>query len=742
MMNKIDEHILFESVVTYSIDNSNHENNEILKSIDLNANTFYNSDLYKNRPFKEKKIKDAILSPSGTVKIVGKAGTGKTTVTTKVLREFSDEYLIQKFDIKRDKTIENPKFEQTNELGSYLDEVLLGYLNKVINNLNISRDCVLDYFLTAKDKAEEHISKNSGFTNIQGRLIQQYQRQVKGTEISILDWISSIDYGTKLDTLINDLYETLAPENLAYFIINCTGKYKSAIIFWDNVDSIIDDKIRTTFFNSIDKYQNEKSDCISIVISFRSNNPSLQELTDVGSFMDKTIDMDLIEDTVEPKLYFLNEEEDDDDEKEFHEVDFSGLTQKQIYYLKRKVYSKKNEEFSLDILRKRVKFLFNQVKLMQVSVDIDKLYQIKDLTFDFLRSKHLRTTTSAISNYDRRESLKILSGFINYLTENEYIKYVQSLENPNNQMIIYESYFYFWLANNTLVFSNNIKNVLTEYKNWIGDPFSHNGCLTDMQLMNVILNSTDPAPNNMKEARKLTVSDVVKDFKNIGITRKQVLEAIFRIYKDKNKHLGFIELSRYYGIEAPKNIKDDDEIWLTPRGTNYVLYTNFKYTYIYSLLKKNGVFAKNFRPVSIESFKEVFAFLIGLGSMYAQGLSKIKSKLRLSFPNKDEKFWIEKYYSTRFCITTPPKNKTSIKQKYPYLHFSNLINSHLKYMDLLAKKKLDKQSKVDLSIPYKNYVVLSSNFESIVDQIVHSNTKLEEHRVIETLKSGLNWVVD
>ncbi len=733
-MNKINEHILFESVMTYSIDNSNHENNEILKTINLNANTFYNSGIYKNRPLKEKKIRDAILSPSGAVKIIGKAGTGKTTVSTKVLREFGVEYLFQKFDIKKDKRIENPLYESESELGFYLDKVLLGYLNKTINKLNISRDKVLEYYLNSSNKIEEHISKNSKFTAIEGKLIQQFHRQRKSSEVSIVDWIKKIKYKSDLDKLINDLYEALAPENLAYYLINGLGKYKSAIFFWDNVDSIIDDKIRTAFFNIIDKYQSEKSDCISIIISFRSNNPSLLELTDVGSFMDKTIDMDLIEETID-----TDASKKVDKDKQIN--DFSGLTQKQIYYLKRKSYSKRNEEFSLDILHKRVKFLFDRVKLNSIQVDLGKLYEIKKLTFAFLHDKHLRITTSAISNYDRRESLKILARFINYLIENKYTKYIETIEYSANQMIIYESYFYYWLANNSLVFSNNIKNVFTEYNNWVRDDLNHNGCLSDMQLMNVVLNSTDPSPNNMQEARKLTVSGVIKEFKNIGIPRKEVLERIFRIYKDKNKHLGFIELSRYYGIESPNRIKDEDEIWLTPRGENYVLYTNFKYTYIYSLLKKNGALSKDFRPVSIESFKEVFSFLVNLGAMYVQGLINIKNKLRVSFPNKDEKFWIDKYYSMRFCITSPSRNKNNFKQKYPYLHFSNLINSHLKYMDLLAKKNLDVQSNVDLSIPYKNYIILSANFESIVDEIIISDLKLTENEIVEKISNNINWVV-
>ncbi len=724
------EIILIKSVLTYSIDNDDHENNEILKLLGLNANTFYRSKIYKRRLRKEQEIKNAIASPSGAIKIIGKAGTGKTTVTTKVLREFGEEYIAKKIDVKKLSGIEDPSLNSGAQLEIYLDSILLKHLLGIITDNDIVINDILGYYLESGGKVKEHIRRNSSFTIIESKIKQLYLRKKRRKEVtgSLVKWFFDLEPNTNAYeyNLINELSSALLPENIVYFFRNKLNLIKGCIFFFDNVDSIVDDEVRLTFFNIIDKYQAKKSDCITIMVSFRSNNPSLIERTDFGSFNEIKINMDIIndnendsEDLVDNESEILNLSKKTFKEKiEEDELDLTGLTQKQIYYSKRKHNSKKNKRFALQLIHRRINYLLHKNINLKNNFDFKRIRDISSLIFTFLKDKHLSLTTATVGNYDRRETLLIISDFIKHFYLNNLDKKILKLKTNRQRMIFYESHYYKWLGSKTTILPKNLKNIYSELKLWRRNQSTHSGCLFDLQLMNFILNNTDPSDESVKDAKKLLVKDIYDVFANIGVDKARIRKGLFRLYKQDKKHLGLIEMSRFYGILSSENIDEDDEIWLTPRGESYIMYINLKYSYLQSLIEIDI----NYGLISKISLEKMFNTLLDIGNMYLNGLKNLKLKLKFSFPNKEKKFWIE-YYSKKFTISTPSYKEISIKNQYKNFHFINLINSHIKYISLIIQQNENELDKKLLEIAHGNYNIMISRFESILDDLVDDKEK-------------------
>lgn len=702
--NTIDEFQLFKSVLTYSIDNSNHESNRILELIGLNSKVFFENGLYCAREKSENQISKLINSSDGLIKVFGNPGTGKTTIVSKVLKAYETNSIIIKVDFKKIIEVEKQKFHDISELISFVETTTKNHLIGYCNDNDITRSDIIDFFIqTTNKKYKKHIKQNGIFNDTLSELKDYHARNNLKPKHSFIDWRSTWQPGDFYNDLWKKLYKTLASENLAYFLKNDENAIDNIIVFFDNIDSIFDDRIRDNFCNAIKKIQSKSSDSIITVVSLRSNNPSLKELKDNGTFKSEPIYLDYKE--------FLKKDFISDFENKYPN---RKLTGKEEYFLYKKHYSIQNEAFANRILKARVNFIKAKLKkeLLKVKLNDKLIDKLESLFFTLLKDNRLGPSSSDLSNYDRREGIELLVDFAKYLLHNKV-----NITTADFNQILLESHFYFWIAANNIVFDDSLQDIYEVVQSWKKNDEDSLGCSKDHLLLSLIANETDPASSDLDYdySIKTTVSRIVKLFKFLQIKENEVKRIILRLYKKKDQKLGLIELSEFYGIDSIAHIDDELEIWLTPRGINYNMFSSLKFSYLLSILckhnsKKSEYFWPN-DPLNEAAFKMVLNFLKKLAVMHVFGLIKVKSCLNYTRPNRAKKYWYQ-FFDNHFC------NSTSIRRKSTYnFNFSNLIRSHQAFI----KKLINSNSNVEESLLIKihgEYDVLKSRFETIVKELI------------------------
>ncbi len=708
---KLDEFQLFKSILTYSIDNSNHESNKSLEIIGLNSEVFFGSDLYCKRLKTEQHIKTLIDSSDGLIKIFGNPGTGKTTVISKVLSTYKINSIVHKVDFKKIIEVEKEKFHDINTLISYVEKSVKDFLIGKCSNAGISRTLILDFFLETKnEKCKSHILKNGQFNDLRSEILDQYYRHNIDKSKTFKDWRKTWEPGGFFDELWSKLYRSLLAENLAYYIKNSENRIENIAVFYDNIDSIFDDRIRDNFCNAVKKIQSKSSDSIITLVSLRTNNPSAQELKDNGTFKTEPVYLNYKE--------FLRKDFLKEIEKKYPN---RKLTGKEEYFLYKKHYSIQNEIFANNILKARINFLKSKLPIISKKYDLDisLIEKLEELFFSLLDDKRLGPASSDLSNYDRREGIELLVEFSKYLLNNNV-----DLADPAYDKMVLESHFYFWIGENNIIFDDSLKDIFEVFQDWEKDSANIFGCSTDHLLLSLIANETDPSSENyeFEYSVKTKVSAIVNKLESIGIEENDVKKIILRLYKKKDQKLGLIELSEFYGIDSVKHINSEFEIWLTPRGINYNMFSSLKFSYLLSILckheKKNIKYFWPNDPLNKAAFELVIKFLQDVAIMHISGLLKIKEQVSYCKPNNQDDYWL-KFFVMNFC------NITSVRKKYKYyLNFSNIIRSHQAFIFKLINSNQEIND-VDLMHYHGKYDILKSKFEVLVDKILE-NSQLPE----------------
>ncbi len=282
---KFDEYNVIQSIMTYSIDDSNSQSNMILGDLGINAKLFFNSSLYKKRTHYEKKIYNALHILNGPTIVTGSAGSGKTTLVSKVLDSEPATTLSHKFDMKNNDEIKSKNFQDSASLDLYISGITKCYIVSVLKKKGIFISEMLYYFLRSeKDlKLEEHISRNSKFQDASYFLLSAYSDSSENQN-DLLSWLKGIDRTSIYFYDFELAYNSLLVENLAYYLVHYKKLYTNIVFFFDNVDSLHDRRLTLNFCHTVYTFQSRTSDSINIIATFRSSNPIVEEFTDDGTF--------------------------------------------------------------------------------------------------------------------------------------------------------------------------------------------------------------------------------------------------------------------------------------------------------------------------------------------------------------------------------------------------------------------------------------------------------------------------
>jgi hypothetical protein len=240
---------------------------------------------------------------------------------------------------------------------------------------------------------------------------------------------------------------------------------------------------------------------------------------------------------------------------------------------------------------------------------------------------------------------------------------------------ILESHFYHWVLDASGL-DLNMYDIVRDTTTWncsedaIGCSFSH-------LIFAVVYNLTNRERGKHTYTSKAEIQEVVGKLEDLGYSDTEVYCKLFELYKKKERYLGMLETSRFQNVRSPKDLKPDDEIWLTPRAANMCEYVGLKYLFMLALLRKNRIADSDGRlfdyddrqPVSQKVIGSNLHFLCSIENMHIHGLSRVEEHLR-----DTKRDWLG-YFRKWYCIQA-----YDAEDGMGDLLFRNVVRSHVKFL--------------------------------------------------------------
>jgi hypothetical protein len=699
-MDKIDFSFkAFEAILTYAVDEISDTNAfNILKDINFGEDSFF-TKLYVNRE-KEVDFKKELLKDTSQILIKGYPGTGKTTLLRKVLRDFETEEkaFVLYIDFKKLEQINNSKNSNQGELSKFIEEYLTSRIINYLNLCNIDSNDVTDFLVTEREYINSQDFNNPAFINILSQL--QSLHNFDDDDIpDFLEWFQSQRTTIKSNQFKSHyllLSQSLKAHNYIYYLAYSNKKQSGqrlCIICYDNVDSIIDNKVRDTFCQYFRQYQQITKIAAKSVISMRTDNSSVKLLSDANAYIVSKIDV-TYDDFIDQRLI---EREKEEHKKQYGiEPDPESVNDITLKLIKRatEVFTKTIYEQRSNYVKKEI----NEENRRQIenvgrneTIDIEKIKQIEEIFRLILNDNRVREAFLDLCNNDRRKMLIYKTNFVNYLLNEVGLDSLDidhfKLEKDSIQFIM-ESYFYGWMNRSNKFYDDEIYNFPKDLKKWSSHQ-NHIGCSLDHLIFSVIYNLSNQSISVFSYDKFTTVGELLTKLQEIGYNKEDVLKRLFSIYKDNvtNESKGLIEVSRFYEIDSENKFRDEDEIGLTPKSFYLTKYSSLKFISIissirsHSIKERNGEFSYDDKhPITPQTVEGCLKFLCELAKMHLCGLYHAKSHSEKIYSNE----WFS-HYKKIFCVE--PNVRSS-----KHLLFENLINSIILFLE--RQKIVDRERKI------------------------------------------------
>lgn len=336
---------------------------------------------------------------------------------------------------------------------------------------------------------------------------------------------------------------------------------------------------------------------------------------------------------------------------------------------------------------KSEKELFSQRRIISKKYD-EKWKFIETLT-KLITDTYMREKFENITNYSVRSILDTYPHFLKYMVEELFEKTDDEIrklleKTPEDLEILMESYFYAWLAfkgDDELINLPIYDLVKLFYTcDYISNPeVEQPSCYLEHLILTRLYNFEKEAANTGSRYNCTKIREIVKELKGIGFSRPRILKAIHFLcfIGPSGGHLLELRIAgRDPKMQSWKDLRDNDDIWLTPRGRLCCTDTTHKYTYLlyflYRQKKETPSISLALSPGDILKDTE---FLSQLVDMHLSGLASIKKNTW----NKWGTNWLEEYRK-RYGIR--PKHK-----KTHYLQLERMFYNHIKYLDKFFEHK-------------------------------------------------------
>lgn len=657
----------FEAVLTYAIDRNYGDcvTSTLLSELLLNENTFF-SELYLDRP-KENEIMKYLSSSYQPILVYGSPGTGKTSVVRKCIRDFSQsKNTCQiRFDFKGLETIDimGENFKIENWHREYLKAKLIHY----IMSMGHSDYDIVKFFLKEKQKDYE---MQFDFENIKQEIFNDYK--FRNITTGFYEWFNEglIEKKKEIRDIVQKLRKYLRNRDYLYYIHHYNEEEPTIIIIsYDNLDSIISNEIRREFYKFIRSYAGVISHYAHMIITSRTSSIADQSLADYGAHDWHKVQIDYQE--------FI------DQEKLKVRIDFliknkGYCTSNDKVAIERDLEISAMERFAREVISKRTVYLEKTIEedSIKTKVNRGKLDEIKEIYSLIIHNHNIHGALMGLSNHDRNLMFRLLVRFISNIVYYLDIKEDELGETEDEKNFILESYFYHWTMGNEKIdttYFNLVKDVQHWEKSRIGL-----GCSHTHLLLSAIYNLTKRVRGQHKYNVSTTVLDVLKKLGELGYSYAETRELLFNLYKIDDRYLGMIETSRYFFVSSVNDIKDYDDIWLTPRSAFICEYLSLKFLYMIALYRSNEITDFSGRkfdyddkyPITLYNISTNLYFLINVAVSHYLALIEIKKRL------SDKHNWYD-YYRKDFCIRAHDDDPLP---PYGDLQLNNILRSHIRFL--------------------------------------------------------------
>lgn len=686
---------VFESIFTYCVDviYTGLAEDEYIGKLGIDVDLFF-SELYLQRKEKEEIIKSGLLTTTRPLLVYGFPGTGKTTIVTKVfydLQALNHNILLIKFDFKGEDQINVPVVFET-----WFKNKLRSKLNVILEKNEISLFDIV-FFLFSKENSLYELPVEIG--NLKQKIYNFYKANPR--ESGELDFNKWLEININTDFVyqkIDKITDRLRNRDILFFLYKKLGH--RIILFCDNMDSIIKHEIRKSFYEHIRSYSGAISKFANIVVTARYSTISNQSYTDYGAHYWEKISLDYRE-FIDQKNLKKHVDLIIKEKGYCNPIEFEQIKDK----LERDV----KEKFSKKFIEKRKVFFKKVLNNRDNLIVTEENEHIEELLDLIISNNHIHVALLELANHDRRWKLRFLVDFIKYIHYDLNIIIDHLGLNETERGFILESYFYHWVITNKRIELNGYDT--------INEIFNSEGelkCSLSHLIISLIYNYTKKERGVNTYGYSITIGKVIEEIEKIGYTRDLILRKIYGLYKKDDNVIGLIELSRYFDINSPNEIKDNDNIWLTPRAIYLCEYLNCKFVFMLAEYRFNNLYDKNgiefnyddANPVTTETIYLNLSFINQIATNHLHSLDIIKRKL-------GTKNWLE-YFLDWFCLNQRYDDDNYSKR----LQIEYILISHIKFLERLRYYSRYNFITVSMIEEYKRLLRL---YRTNVNHIVENN---------------------
>lgn len=608
----------------------------------------------------EEKIKNGIFNTNELTCVVGIVGSGKTSVLTKIFeRDLPEGWCYLKIDFRKEQICGDPQryWEFREKLRNIIkDDIIIKFYSK--ENEKYLEE--LSYLLIDDPKYEYH-SIYRDFNNAKIDAKEIYRKLKISSTYTYSEWINSEKEKEEKNAdlreiVVKDVMKKLDMYHLIWGLIELKICKRFFVVF-DNVDILPHDaqpyylEVANGIHHIIEGHGKS-------VISIREQNIRRPPITTTGAFGDN-IEVVYIDTNNIPGIIH---------DKRIEHVDGFG-TKIQEDGLTTKDQAKK-------IILKRLEYAEKIWKEKGIQKNEYKI--IKELAHSIL-NPYLEERIDYMANKSIRVFLDIYMIFLlEHLMELEDTKIKELLESKGvAQSRQIETYLYSWLVRYGGRYGIHLYKMVPLFERWMRDEEYREqlGCFLPYIISVRLYNITN------RGNLFTTVGNVINEFtKNLKVDSEEIRKSIYDLYSDGVNYYGHIvDIRQRQGINNEKDIRDTDQVWITPRGTILCSETSLKYMYILQEL----IDTKHFGDRDIEKSTKneqaeyVLKFLYGIAYMHLNGLQIIR---RIMYPNHEMK-WLEEYKKL-FCINGR-------------LHLERILDSNIGYlkrikMDYAVRNEFEK----------------------------------------------------
>lgn len=639
---------LFQQIAEYAIDNTGFRNNQLADQLELTPETFHKK-LYVSRPVVEQELYEALLTTTHPVIVRGRCGSGKTSLVADVLRRLEENLLklVFRIDFKALPPKQIAEWEkkdgeaQQDRIFDDIHRHLMARLQQYIDNHNIIWDDLLLQLVRHKTLTYE-VDPDIMDARTELNILHQRACKIKGETQSFDSWLEeqTEQRTERVCIILDELRSKLTPTMLLQALTQLipVDPPCKAVIWFDNVDSILNEGLRLAVRRFVRDYTKGMSEFAKIIVCLRPENSRIV-MPDILAVIFTLID------NVDRRWETSGNDDtgkstpDMTDNQSLEEE--LALNRQQLIYYQR-------------VTEKRAMYLEECVQSDRADIkDVGRLEILRKRCQIVLEQRHVQDTLARLTNYDTRSMLVTLYNFVEYL-DNETDINLNELEKRLNKKesmpkearrsllqewgYRIESHLYMYLVGRNslggaMIFDPRQYNIVR----WVMDWYQHEKPAVECMAQHLVLTSvysSSGAKRNRDGLGRVYTKRVLDLCKAIGLRHDIASQHLMEFCKEVSSRQ-LTETARNYMVEEPETSEEweADQHLPTPRATILLEAVAYKLHYLLALMGReefrlgetNRPFTYNAQnSVTMSSIGEVLTLISYIGRMELDLLQQIQ----------------------------------------------------------------------------------------------------------------------